>query len=203
MKLTRDSSHHVLRRGPDAGRDAKASTGGGKMRPQDWKSHGIGASGMLVVVIAILLAAGWSSTALGKAKGSDRPLRGTESGITTGDIATSTASAGFTGHLSHLGKYTGHSNVAITFTGPSSFTAAGTGTMVAANGDKLFVDITWAGTFTATAIHTTVVRTIVGGTGRFADASGTLTVTLSSVYSLSGTTLTSHDTGVAEGQISY
>jgi hypothetical protein len=173
------------------------------MQPRGWKSYRIGASGLLVVVIAILLATGWSSAALGKAKGSDRPLRGTESGITTGDLATSTASADFTGYLSHLGKYTGHSNVAVAFTGPSSFTAAGTGTMVAANGDELFVDITWSGTFTATTIHTTVVRTITGGTGRFANASGTLTVTLSSVYSLSGTTLTSHDTGTAEGQISY
>jgi hypothetical protein len=141
--------------------------------------------------------------ALGKAKGTDRPLWGTESGTTTGDLATSTASADFTGQLSQLGEYTGHSNVTVTFTGPSSFTAAGTGTMVAANGDELSVDITWTGTFTATTIQTTVVRTIIGGTGRFADASGTLTVTLSSVYSLSGTTLTSQDTGTVEGQISY
>jgi hypothetical protein len=173
------------------------------MRPRGWKSYRSAASGMLVVVMAILMATGWSSAALGKAKGSDRPLRGTESGITTGDVATSTASAHFTGHLSHLGNYTGYSNVAITFTGPSSFTAVGRGTMAAANGDELFVNITWTGTFTANTIHTTVVRTIIGGTGRFTDARGTLTITLSSVYSLSGTTLASHDTGTAEGQISY
>lgn len=173
------------------------------MRPQGWKRYGIGAGAMLVVVMAILLATGWGSAALGKARGTDRPLRGTESGITTGDLATGAASGDFSGHLSHLGKYTGHSNVTVTFTGPSSFTAAGTGTMSAANGDELFVAIRWTGTFTATTVETTVVRTITGGTGRFADASGTLTVTLSSVYSISSTTLTSHDTGTSDGQISY
>jgi hypothetical protein len=159
---------------------------------------GILLTGLVMAVIALS-----PTTALAKAKGTDRPLRGTESGITTGDLATSAASADFTGHLTHLGTYTGHSTVTVTFTGPSSFTASGTGTMVAANGEELFVDITWTGTFTATTIQTTVVRTITGGTGRFADASGALTVRLSSVYSLSSTTLTSHDTGTAKGAISY
>jgi len=59
----------------------------------------------------------------------------------------------------------------------------------------------WTGTFTATTIDTTVIRTITGGTGRFAGASGTMTATLSSVYS--STTLMSHDTGATEGLISY
>lgn len=63
--------------------------------------------------------------------------------------------------------------------GPGSFSAAGTGTVVAANSDELFFDVIWIGRFTATIIQTTVARTITGGTGRFAGASGTMTATLS------------------------
>jgi hypothetical protein len=158
---------------------------------------------ILLTGLALAVTALNPTAALANAGGTDRPLRGTESGVTTGDIATGAASGTFAGHLSHLGEFTGHSDVTVTFTGPSSFTASGTGTMVAANGDELFVDITWMGTFTATTIQTTVIRTITGGTGRFADASGTLTVEFSSVYSLSSTTLTSQDAGTAEGVISY
>jgi hypothetical protein len=50
----------------------------------------------------------------------------------------------------------------------------------------------------------TLVSTITGGTGRFADASGTLTTSISSVtVSAVGTTITSHDTETHTGRISY
>ena len=58
-----------------------------------------------------------------------------------------------------------------------TFAGSGTATLVAANGDHLTGTIT----LTQTALPngqttTTVVVTITGGTGRFAGASGTLTV---------------------------
>lgn len=52
--------------------------------------------------------------------------------------------------------------------------------------------------------ETTVVSTITGGTGRFADASGTLTATVSSVVvSVVGTAGTSSQTFTAKGTIGY
>jgi len=45
--------------------------------------------------------------------------------------------------------------------------------------------------------------TIIGGTGRFADATGTYTETYSSSYVVSGTTVTGPVTTTAQGQISY
>jgi hypothetical protein len=156
---------------------------------------------IIAAVVVLALAALAPTSALANTGGTDRPLRGTESGTTTLNLATGAASADFTGELSHLGKFSGHSNVTVTFTGPSSFAAVGKGSLEAANGDELFFDVTWTGTFTATAIQTTAVRTITGGTGRFAGASGTMTTRLSSVYS--STTLMSRDTGITEGLISY
>jgi hypothetical protein len=157
--------------------------------------------GFIVATVVLSVAALVPAAAFADAKGTDRPLRGTESGTTTLNPATGAATADFVGQLSHLGTFTGRSNVTVTFTGPSSFSAAGTGTLSAADGDELFFDVIWGGTFTVTTIQTTVVRTITGGTGRFAGASGTMTTILSSVYS--SATFVSHDTGTTEGVISY
>jgi hypothetical protein len=158
-------------------------------------------SGFIVATVVLAVAALAPAAAFANAEGTDRPLRGTESGVTTLNPATGAATADFVGQLSHLGTFTGHSNVTVTFTGPSSFSAGGTGTLSAADGDELLFDVIWSGTFTATTIQTTVVRTISGGIGRFAGASGTITTLLSSVYS--STTFVSHDTGTTEGLISY
>ena len=58
-----------------------------------------------------------------------------------------------------------------------TFAGSGTATIVAANGDELTGTITLTQTALPTGrTITTVVVTITGGTGRFADASGTLTV---------------------------
>jgi hypothetical protein len=155
----------------------------------------------LIATVVFAVAALAPASALAAAGGVDRPLRGTESGTTTLNLGTGAATAEFTGYLSHLGAFIGHSNVTVTFTGPSSFSAVGTGTLVAANGDELLFNVIWAGTFTSTTIETTVVRTITGGTGRFAGATGTMTAMLSSTYSAA--TAVSHDTGTTEGVISY
>jgi hypothetical protein len=76
---------------------------------------------------------------------------------------------------------------------------------VAANGDEVFSTFTGSGVFTsATTIESTQVNTITGGTGRFADASGTFTVTISSVVvSSSAASDTTDNTDTWNGQISY
>jgi hypothetical protein len=80
-----------------------------------------------------------------------------------------------TGHSTKLGNYTGHYREC--FDPATGAVTGGTFTLTAANGDKVF------GTFDGQARPTddpTVVRyddpgVITGGTGRFADAGGSLT----------------------------
>jgi hypothetical protein len=58
-----------------------------------------------------------------------------------------------------------------------TFAGSGTATLLAADGHRLYGTIRLTQTVAPTGqTTTTVVVTITGGTGRFADASGTLTV---------------------------
>lgn len=77
-----------------------------------------------------------------------------------------------------------------------------TATIVAANGDEMFATAVGTGTLLPNnTSEATLVSTFTGGTGRF---SGTLTTSISSVtVSMVGTTITSNDTEIHTGQISY
>ncbi len=162
-------------------------------------------------VVLVLLAgvAAFAVTALSPpaapaAHGTARPLTGTGTGTLTLNLATGAATSEFSGHLSPLGAETGYDNLTFTLTGPSTFTYTGTGTLVAANGDKLFSAITGKGTLTRTTAKSTETDTITGGTGRFAGASGTYTDTVSSVVvSATSTSQTSRVTAAVHGQIRY
>jgi len=106
------------------------------------------------------------------------PLEGSESGTfrnlgpcETGGMALAVTG---TGHTTQLGSYTGHYREC--FDPATGAVTGGTFTLTAANGDKLF------GTFNGQARPTddpNVVSyddpgVITGGTGRFADAGGTM-----------------------------
>lgn len=101
------------------------------------------------------------------------------------------------GQATHLGQFTLTSE--FTVTPPPLSTASGTATWTAANGDKIFTSTAGQAviTFPVAAINET--HTIIGGTGRFADASGSLAVdrslnllTLVSSASLTGTISLGH-----------
>jgi hypothetical protein len=162
-----------------------------------------------VVLVLLAGAAAFAVTALSPptapaAHGAARPLTGHGTGTLTLNLATGTATAGFSGQLSPMGAETGHDNLTFTLTGPSTFNYTGTRTFVAANGDKLFSAITGRGTLTRTTATSTETDTITGGTGRFAGASGTYTDTISSVVvSATSTSQTSRFTAAAHGQIRY
>lgn len=166
---------------------------------------------LLVLVSLLALALVEPAAAAAKAGGTERPWKGSGSGTSTFSVATTPfpATGEGTARLSHLGKSTFSSNYTITLTGPSTFSVGGTQTIVAANGDMLFMTFTGTGVATGAfgvgqTSETTVVYTVTGGTGRFADASGTLTGTVSSeVVSLVGLTATSRQTFTARGAISY
>ena len=157
-------------------------------------------SSMVLAVAALSPAA-----ALGAAKGTDRPVKGTSTSTAIVDVATGTGTIDGSGQFTHLGKFTFHDDfTSFTLTGPTTFTFTSTETAVAANGDKIFVTNAGTGTLTSTGTEATTVSTITGGTGRFADASGTFTVTSVGVtVSTVGSIITSTLTNTSKGQISY
>src|ERR687892_135935 len=151
---------------------------------------------LLVLMSLLALAIVAPGAAVAKRGGTDRPWKGKGSGTTTLSIATTPFPGSTTGtaRLSHLGKTSYSSTFGVTLTGPNTFTIAGTQTFVAANGDMLFLSFTGMGTFTGPfapgqTTETTANYTVTGGTGRFDDASGTLTGTvLGEVASVVGAT---------------
>jgi hypothetical protein len=106
------------------------------------------------------------------------------------DVVTLRATSVGSGQAA-LGNMTQNLTIALTPTGPGTFTGAGTTTIVAANGDRLFGTFTETLTSTGQQLEFAFVIAISGGTGRFADASGHLTGTGTSVItSIVGTTAT-------------
>ena len=162
----------------------------------------------VLVGLVLVLAAFNPSLALAKPGGTDRPWKSSGTGTSVLNVATGTGTSEIAGHAAHLGKVTTGTVTLTPTADPNTFTITGTGTFVAANGDRLFT--TTAGTTTTTGpqvgatAELTFVNTITGGTGRFSDASGSFTTTGTSVIvSIVGTTVTTHQTLRSRGRISY
>ena len=155
-------------------------------------------SGLVLAVVAMTPA-----PAMGAANGTDRPLTGTDTATTTVNLTTGAATNVGSGQLSHLGAVTSSSVLQFALVGTNGFSWTGTGTIVAANGDELFMSVSGTGTFGA-PIHTMSVTTITGGTGRFVDASGTFTTTgQSTSVSIVGSVETTIGPTISTGNISY
>lgn len=155
-------------------------------------------SGLVLTVVVL------SPTAtMGAPKGTDRPLTGTLTTTTTISLITGAASNVSSGNLSHLGAVTGSSDEQFVLLPANGFSWTGTGTIVASNGDKLFTTISGVGIF-GPPLQSTRVDTIIGGTGRFADASGTFTYTsVSGSQSIVGSVETTINDATIKGTISY
>ena len=79
-----------------------------------------------------------------------------------------------TGTATYLGKYTEHITMQIFL---ATLSSTGTATFTAANGDTLIATVIGQATRTGpTTLSIVEVYTITGGTGRFADATGTFTL---------------------------
>ena len=158
------------------------------------------------IILALLAVAAVSPpAALGKANGTDRPSSGKSSSTTTVDLATGTGSVRRErSALAHrqLHVHERHHVVHAHRTGhvqPHAHGSRGGGQR-----RRDLHDRHRDGDLTPTGSETTLVSTIIGGTGRFADASGTLTSKITSVtVSVVGTTVTNQDTEIHEGRISY
>jgi hypothetical protein len=134
------------------------------------------------------------------AVGRSRPLRGTSAGATTIDLATGALTGHESAVISHLGKVQVSTQGVSTPNGDGTYTDTGTVTLVTANGDKLFG--TFTGTVSSGPNNVTVV-TITGGTGRFTNASGTVTVNCDNSFAQQGQTLVMTSDCIENGQIRY
>ncbi len=129
------------------------------------------------------------------------PLRGSFTTLTSGEIVppTLTVTGTAEGTATHLGRFTATSVDVVDL---ASATSTGTFNFTAANGDQLFT--TTAGgqdEFTPPNVsHVTLVATIVGGTGRFAAATGTFTMQQTSIIDF--VTGRSSGSGTFDGTIS-
>ena len=132
--------------------------------------------GLVVVGFVVALAVLSPASALGKAGGTDRPVKGTASGTVTGVLgAPLDITIDLAGVATHVGKYSVHLDAVGVISG-GEVVGDGTFTLVAANGDQLTGPFEFTSLLEFTAVHpSTAFLTITGGTGRFADASGTIT----------------------------
>ena len=94
------------------------------------------------------------------------------------------------GNATHLGRFTLTTREVVDI---ALATATGMFNLTAANGDQLFATIAGAeDQFTPPNVsHVTLLATIVGGTGRFASATGTFTMELTSTIDFAAGTSTS------------
>jgi len=101
-----------------------------------------------------------------------RPAKANGTGRIHVDTATGAVTGEESGVMSHLGKYTLGLEGTASPSADGTIAGSGTATITGANGDQL------TATYTLTGQDPTlnIVVTITGGTGRFANASGTLTV---------------------------
>lgn len=162
--------------------------------------------GTLLVCLALAVAALSPASALAKAGGPERPVKGTGAGLVTINVQTGAVSADASGVASHLGEYTTHIDSRIVRLNPDgTVVLQGTQTIVADNGDQLTGPVTITGPAPTTSVHpVTAVMTVTGGTGRFGDADGTLTIdAIATPFSFDGVTLLEGIDYSVAGELNY
>ena len=78
-----------------------------------------------------------------------------------------------TGSATHLGRFGLSADFVVTF---ATGNATGTATWTAADGAQIFVNLVGHGELIVPTVAITETHSITGGTGRFADASGTIRI---------------------------
>ena len=146
-------------------------------------------------------------SAIAKAGGTDRPIKGTAAGTVRLNLLTHDYVAEVSGTGAHTGLYRARDEGSCPFLPDFTFAATGEMTIVAANGDEIHGRTTLTTSpFTPGAVEhtTTQVTTITGGTGRFEQATGTMTGHYQvTPIGVEGATLVNHVEGPIEGTASY
>jgi hypothetical protein len=137
-------------------------------------------------------------TSLPAQRSAELPFKGTLAGTTSAIVTPPTLEIDLvgSGQSAQLGQFTTRSAHFGTLGVPVS---TGTWDFTAANGDELFTTITSTAEPTGAQAIVTSIATIVGGTGRFAGATGTFTVRILEVHNEA--TATGEFSGSFEGHI--
>jgi hypothetical protein len=112
----------------------------------------------------------------GSAAAAETPFKGTVNAVETGQVVfpIRVVDRVGTGTATYLGRYTEHVVLQVNVL---TMTSTGTATFTAANGDTLTTNVAGHSTRTGpTTLSIVEVYTITGGTGRFADATGSFTL---------------------------
>jgi hypothetical protein len=145
------------------------------------------------------------AAALAGPGGSNLPLMGNSTAVLTVSLADGSLTGAASGHLTLLGAFTTIDNTTFTPTGPPGpvipFEITGTTAFVAANGDELLGTVNGTGDIADSVARGTNVVTITGGTGRFANASGSLTETFTYPFVFVGSSVTGTSTATIQGNI--
>ncbi len=126
-------------------------------------------------IIYLQMAALFLTAALPGAMAAETPFKGSFQAVETHAVQfpTLAVTGSGTGNGTHLGKFTMTYDAEVNL-----LTRVGIGSVefIAANGDRVFADILGQSTPTSTPNLVSIVEilTITGGTGRFAEASGTV-----------------------------
>jgi hypothetical protein len=153
-------------------------------------------------VLALVVLSPVAATAAGNVM--QRPVIGIANGTTTVSLITGAGTTVNHGYLLGIGLFTGSSNSTFAYTSPNTFSSTGTGTLITASGNELFVTTSGTGTLNGTAVTATTVDTITGGTGPFEGVSGRITITARGTSaSTVGSTETFTTVGIWIGTISH
>ena len=128
------------------------------------------------LVVGLVAAFAVSLVSVASAVAAETPFKGTLTALETNQLVFPILSVNrdATGTATYLGKYTEHATFQVDVRTGS---ATGTATFTAANGDTLTASVVGQGTVTGPTTRSIVeVYTVTGGTGRFADATGTFTL---------------------------
>ncbi len=149
------------------------------------------------------------ASALGKTKGTERPLEFSVSETNVFNLETFSNHYAGTEIASHAGKGTIEGNGSSKFSGFNTLEYHDEWVFTAPNGDKVFGTST--GTVTGgpegllNSSESVLTQTITGGTGRFQNASGTVTGRYHQAFIsfVEGGGVTFSDRGAGQGSISY
>jgi hypothetical protein len=128
-----------------------------------------------LIGLAVAFAVSLASVGI-SAMAAETPFKGTVNAVETGQVVFPTRflDREGTGTATYLGRYTERVTMVINI---PTLSSTGTATFTAANGDTLFATVAGQATRTSpTTLSIVEVYTITGGTGRFADATGSFTL---------------------------
>ena len=154
---------------------ARSDAKGVRMRLRElWAGGGRPSRRPLFVALLAAVAVSLASVAVSAA--AETPFNGTVNAVETGTVAFPTrfVDREGSGTATHLGRYTERVTMVINI---PTLSSTGIATFTAANGDTLTTTVVGQATRTSpTTLSIVENYTITGGTGRFADATGTFTL---------------------------